>query len=153
MEPVRVLIVEPVTLKDGQELKPWSYVWTIGQAQGDRVTIEHRNREYRIPGRCVAEVPVPPPSMEQLCAMDPCFAEVGKDFTEIYRDESRLFSVHRCRHGNHFLEDVRGGVGMFIIWIFLGSLSDQSTGSLEALWSQYHKMPHDAIFYLGLGCA
>jgi len=147
-----VLTVESVSLNDGQELKAWSYVWQLAQEQGGMVAIEHRNREYQIPGRCITGVPVPAPSVERLCSLDPCFAEIGKNFIRVYRDEDRLFAVHRCPHGNHFLEDVRGGIGMFILWIFLGSLADQSAEGLEALWDKYHHMPHDAVFYLGIGC-
>ena len=152
MEPQRVLIVEPVPLKNGLELSLWTYVWKLTPSQNGFISIEHRNREYQIPAQCAVDVPVAPPLKKQLCSLDPCFPMIPTGFEEVYVNETSYFTVHRCPHGNYFLEDVRGGIGMFSLWIFLGPVENQEADCWESFWTKFHYLPVDAIFYLGIGC-
>ena len=152
MEPKRVLIIEPVSLKDGNVLNRWSYVWKLREEKEGTVVIEHKNREYKIAAEYIVTTPVSAPSSERLVALDPCFLDLKKYLHKIYLDESKMFSVYRCPHSNYFLEDLRGGIAMFSVWIFLGSFNDQSSDHWKSLWKDYHCLPTDAIYYLGIGC-
>ena len=151
MEPQRVLIVEAVSLPDGRELPRWSYVWKMAEAEGGSILVEHRDREYRIPADRAVDTPVPSPPQDRLVALDPCFENLGPGFEEVLRNNDNMFAVHRCPHGRYFLEDARGGIAMYTLWIFLGEVDDPSVDRLERLWSDFHRLPSDAIFHLGLG--
>ena len=144
-------LLNQLSLKDGIVINRWSYVWKLGEEKAGTVVIEYKNSEYRIPAGYIVTTPVSAPSREKLAALDPCFSDMKKNLREIYRDESKGFSVYLCPHGNCFLEDLRGGIAMFSLWIFLGSFSDQSADHWESIWKDYHYLPADAIYYLGIG--
>lgn len=150
MKPKRVMLVEDIALPDGVLLPHWTYAWKLGDAQSGLVPVEYRNREYRIPAGQVVETPVPVPSPDRLAALDPCFNDL-KDSVQTIFESPSYFSVHRCPHDNFFLEDIRGGIAMYSLWIFLGRIETTDEDSLKRLWSGYHHIPDDAIFYLGIG--
>ena len=151
MEPERALVIESVQLPDGKWLQRWTFVWRLEPGQGEKVAIEHRNRQYRIPARCLVASPAPSPSRDRLLTLDPCYAGGRVELTEVYSDEKGLFAVYRCPHDHYFLEDVRGGIAMYSRWIFLGPLDPPDADACEALWHKYHALPDDAIAYLGIG--
>ena len=151
VEPKRVIIVEAVALPDGRGLPLWIYAWKLMPEQDGMITIEHRDREYRIPAKCAKDVPVTSPSCEHLCRLAPCFTDFGKNLTQVHQNAARMFSVYRCPHGNYFLEDVRGGIAMHFLWIFLGTVENPADDEWEFLWSKYHRLPSDAVYHLGIG--
>lgn len=151
MEPVRVMTVEPVEMGDGRCLPPWSFVWRVSSPEEPVITVEHRDRTCRIPRTAAVELPVPAPTPEQLAAsLDPCFADPGRLTNEVFRDP-RMFSVHRCPHGNFFLNDVRGGIVMSTHWSFLGPVDDPTPEKLVSLWEEHHALPLAAVHYLRIG--
>lgn len=150
MEPRRILVIDSIPLNNGQFLQQWTYVWKLEEELCGMVLIEHKNHEYKIPANQTVETPVPAPSMDRLTALDPCFVDLKRNLQEVYRNDSYMFIIYSCPHGNYFMEDTQGGIAMFNRWIYLSRVDDLSDDNLKRLWSKYHNLPYDALYYMGI---
>ena len=146
MEPKRGMIIRDITGRN-LVLRAADYVWILGPPEEGCVLVEKKNKQEKIPGQAVVDIPVPVPDIKELRKKDDCFGRSDKHFKEVYRSEMHMFRLLRCkRHGKLFLEDTRGGVAMYNRLILLAD--DDTNESPETIWSRYHSMPDEWLKYL-----
>lgn len=129
----------------GATLEAGRPVWIVGLPECGRVAIEADGRPATVPAGSVTESPIPAPSLDALRAVDDCFGRSRRHFVQEHESRECGFCLFRCRkHGRLFLEDMRGGVGVYTRLILLA----ESSGDPEALWSRYHAMSDDWLNHL-----
>jgi hypothetical protein len=129
-----------------RHLAEGSPVW-IWDGPDSLLEIEHRGQRARVPREVVALSPVKAPSLAELQALDACFGGASELFETEHRDDSRYFSIERCKaHGRRFLRDVQGGIAMYERLTLLDEHDDEAP---ERVWRKYHDLSSDWLNALG----
>ena len=146
MEPGKGMIISGVSVS-GVDLNPGDCVWILDESRNGYVRIEYRNKEFVVPGPSVVSCPVPAPDLKSLREIDDCFGRGTGCFREVHKSDRHWFRLLRCRrHGALFLEDTRGGVGVYTGTIIIADADEDP----ETIWRRYHDMPDDWLNYLGI---
>jgi len=146
MEPKRGMIIRDITGRN-LALRASDDVWILGPPENGYVLIEKKNKQEKIPGHTVVEIPVPSPDIEELRQKDDCFGRSAEHFNEVYKSEMNMFRLLRCkRHGKLFLDDTRGGLAMYNLMVLVDDKYSKDTP--ETIWNRYHSMPDDWLRYL-----
>ena len=146
MEPVKGMIVEPVML-GGIRVEKGTPIWITAE-EPESYQIEYNQRFYPMPKKLAVKCPVPRPAIDELKKLDSCFGDSEDAFEEVIKDMTSYYRFLRCKaHGNFFLEDTRGGIGMYSRLIYIGQIDHHS---FEGIWSKYHYVPDDLLNYMGI---
>jgi hypothetical protein len=139
MEPTRGLVVSEVE-DGGARLRPGDPVWILAAAAGGKLPVEHANARLEVPMGAVVPCPIAAPALAELRGLDDCFGRRWWRFSVVHASKQHWFRLLRCRrHGALFLEDARGGVGVYTRTIYVGR-SDEDP---ETIWARYHAMSDD----------
>ena len=151
MDRQRYFVKEDFDSAEGAFLPRGTYVWLLSMTEEGDATVEFQKREVLIPGHMICPSPVPAPPMEKLMEKDPCFARGVERFDLVYKSDDLLFAFYRCKeHGAWFLEDVRGGIGLYSRFIYLADPPGQTDIEYEKVWRSFHQRADDDLTLLGI---
>ena len=151
MDKQRLILVADFQAADGKFLPKGTYVWLWERLPEGTMKVEKEECLYIVPWEILAATPVPPASLDELRKKDSCFGAAKSAFQLAYQDNDYMFAVYRCHaHGAFFLEDVRGEVGWYSRFIYLGASPGESAEDYRKAWRIYNRRGDDELNLEGL---
>jgi len=133
-EPEKALTLRAITV-GRKEVPADREVWVFGRSDG-AADVEFRGERGRVPNDALVALPVKGPGLAALRALDACFGLPDEAFETEHDGGQRLFTILRCRaHGQRFLRDTRGTVGLYDRTTLLDA---SDSGAPIDIWSKYH---------------
>jgi hypothetical protein len=147
-EPFRAIAIEEIAV-ERLRVSRFSYVWCLEPLSKPEVLVEYQGKRAMVSSKLLRKTPIAPDSAK-LRAHDSCFGSPISSFIEVHRNTAKLFSVYRCKaHGQYFLEDIQGGVGMYSRFIFIGGMVSPSEDDFIRIWKDLHFRSTDELLYEG----